>query len=270
MMSSPGASEYKADEKCHIRQLIGGVSAIKIKTPPPSPTPMMKSNHHHRRRDSGVGSPIGISMYQTQAQTRRSFLPPNTGLTQLYVHSPVNVPISQSSYLRKRYQLMEGRGGMEGAGAETETPQHKTPPRALVLNREPLCLNIPDTPITPAATAGNRVHQKGSGLLHGGSSTLWTQVVASPPDFGSGGGGGGGGTNGGTSGEDWVEDEDSNMQDEDASIEATDKMEMDIDSGLSNRRIAQLRSATFLEEHDECHPKLLVRRKKKRRTKPSL
>ena len=97
---------------------------------------------------------------------------------------------------------------------------------------------------------------------------MWAQVVA-PADFGSGGGGGGG-TSGGTNGGDWVEDEDSSMQDEDANMEARDEMEMDSDSGLSNRRIAQLRSATFLEEHDECHPKLLVRRKKKRRTKPSL
>ena len=189
-MSSP--CEQKEDQKIHIRLLSSGMEAIRIKTPSPAGSPSFALGLVGQGIGSGIGSGLGVGFNnranQGEGRLRRSRSVSSTmrnsshGLHQLYVNSPINLPISQSSYFQNRYskEIMEG-----------------SPP-------------------------GQLQHQRSRSCSSSCSSSPSTLLKESSND-------------------------------------------MEIDGGLTNKRIAQLRSTSVFIIENERHPIEIVLKKKKKK-----
>lgn len=176
-MSSP--CEQKEDQKIHIRLLSSGMEAIRIKTPSPAGSPSFALG----LVGPGIGSGLGVGFNRRSRSVSSTMRNSSHGLHQLYVNSPINLPISQSSYFQNRYskEIMEG-----------------SPPGQLQRQRSRSC----------------------SSSCSSSPSTL---------------------------------------------LKESSVNDMEIDGGLTNKRIAQLRSTSVFIIENERHPIEIVLKKKKKK-----
>jgi hypothetical protein len=139
IMSSPGESEFKDNEKCRVQELISGVTAIKIKTPPPSPIPgslldnsggsrVMVPSSAYAHPSAAAAAASGGGFYRgIRLGSGDGFAlspPTNSSHRRLLASSPPQLPPSSSRYLRQRYppDMLHFKGDVP-SGAPPGAPQ---------------------------------------------------------------------------------------------------------------------------------------------------